>query len=294
MTQSILMIILLILLLIFNDAVITGAQNGLLLWYQTLIPSLLPFILVTNALSEMNAYQQIARRFSNKNAGRIYEILAVVMGNLCGYPIGAKIINDFAMSQCISRERANELLAMASQASPMFLIGYVFRHFLERKLPLIVFLTAIYLPVCIYYLLFRVFSQNQPSSQIMHDTKKIPFRDTFLHSVEVMVTIGIYVILFSILLSILLPHCNTSFAKLPLFFLEITTGVKLISDTAYNEPIQTALLCALSSFGGLCSAYQIKGVLQYKNAQIKRYLTDKCILSSGTFLIVYLYCKYSL
>ncbi|MBQ9984433.1 MAG: hypothetical protein IJP29_07570 [Lachnospiraceae bacterium] len=294
MKQSILMMILLILLLIFNDAVIAGAQNGLLLWYQTLIPSLLPFILVTNALSEMNTYQQIASRFSMKNIGRFYELLAVVMGNLCGYPIGAKIINDFTMSQCLSPKRANELLAMASQASPMFLIGYVFRHFLEEKLPLVIFLTAIYLPVCVYYFLFRTFSKNQSSGLVKHYMKKIPFRDTFMHSVEIMVTIGVYVILFSILLSILLPLCSNHFVKLPLFFLEITTGIKLISDTSYNESVQIALLCALSSFGGLCSAYQIKGVLQYKNAEIKRYLIDKCILSSGTFFIVYLYCIYAL
>ena len=241
----------------------------------------------------MNAYQQFATHFSTKNTDRFYEALAVIMGNLCGYPIGAKIINDFVISNCMSEQRGNHLLAMASQASPMFLIGYVFRHFLSDKLPLFVFLAAIYLPVALYYLLFRCFSKKESVNQMTSCRKNIPFRDTFMHSVEIMVNIGIYVIIFSILLSILLPFCHKDSTKLPLFFLEITTGLQLIGNTAYSETLQICLLCTLSAFGGMCSAYQIKGVLQYKNAHIKRYLMDKCILSSGTFFIVYLYCRYA-
>lgn len=293
MKQFITMIIFLILLLIFNDTVIAGTQNGLLLWYQTLIPSLLPFILVTNALSEMNAYQQFASRFATKNTDRFYETLAVIMGNLCGYPIGAKIINDFVISNCMSEQRGNHILAMASQASPMFLIGYVFRHFLSDKLPLFIFLIAIYSPVVLYYFLFRCFSKKQSVRLLNTPARNIPFRDTFMHSVEIMVNIGIYVILFSILLSILLPFCHTDSTKFPLFFLEITTGLQLVANTNHIEIVKTCLLCATSAFGGLCSAYQIKGVLQYENAHIKRYLIDKCILSSGTFLIIYLYCRYA-
>ncbi len=289
MKQFIVMITLLILLLIFHEAVITGTQNGLLLWYQTLIPSLLPFILVTNALSETNTYQTVVSQFHGLNYNRIYEIMAIVLGNLCGYPIGAKIINDFVKNNCLSIKRANQILALSSQASPMFLIGFVYTHILNTKLPLLIFLISIYLPIGLYYIFFCVFTKQQNLLSSCTPTKKLYIKDTFLHAVETMVMIGIYVMIFSILLSVLLPICNHPFSKVALSFMEITTGLKLLAALELNEPIQISLLCALSASGGLCSAYQVKGVLEYKDTQIKKYLLDKCVLSTGTFGLVYLY-----
>lgn len=142
--------LLLLLLLIFHSETIAGTQNGLLLWYQTLIPSLLPFILITNALSETNAYQAITLHLKKQPSNCIYEIMAIILGNLCGYPIGGKLINDFARNHYLTPERANKLLSLSSQASPMFLIGYVHLHILKNSIPLPVFLISIYLPVLLF------------------------------------------------------------------------------------------------------------------------------------------------
>jgi len=292
MKQFFVMITLLILLLIFHNAVITGTQNGLLLWYQTLIPSLLPFILVTNALSETNAYQTVVSHFRNYNQNRIYEIMSILVGNLCGYPIGAKIINDFVKNNCLSTNRANQILSLASQASPMFLIGFVYTHIIENKLPLSIFLISIYLPVGVYYIFFCIITNQQTHTSSCMPIKKLYIKDTFLHAVETMVMIGIYVIIFSILLSVLLPICDKPIFKIILSFMEITTGLKLLTSLELSEHIQISLLCALSASGGLCSAYQVKGVLEYPKTQIKKYLLDKCILSTGTFCIIYLYCSF--
>lgn len=291
MKQFLLMISLMLLLLVFNEAVIVGSRNGLLLWYQTLIPSLLPFILVTNALSETNAYHIIATRFKNNHSNQIYSIMAIILGNLCGYPIGGKILNDFAKNNCISTKQAHQLLPMASQASPMFLIGYVYTNIIHQQIPLFVFLSSIYIPVVIYYLCFFA-SKPQESYQKNYTTPKhLHLKDTFMHTVEIMVIIGIYVIIFSILLSIIIPFCNHTAAKVIFSFLEITNGLELIHSLDIQTSLRLPLLCALSSFGGICSAYQIKSVLEYPNPDIKKYLLDKCILSTGTFCIIYLYCN---
>ena len=283
------MIILLFLLLTFHDAVIIGTQDGLLLWYQTLIPSLLPFILVTNALSETNAYHIIATSFKNKHSNRIYEFMAIALGNLCGYPIGGKIINDFVKNGCITTRRAQQILPLASQASPMFLIGYIYTHILKSEIPLYIFMGSIYLPVVIYYIILCLSTKKNTFAPNRILSKKIYLKDTFLHAVEIMVMIGVYVIIFSIILTILLPYCNSNLAKILLSFLEITTGLKLLNSLIMHNPFHIAMLCALSASGGLCSAFQVKGVLEYENNGIKKYLLDKCILSTGTFCIIYLY-----
>ncbi|MDD5999093.1 MAG: hypothetical protein PUC55_05300 [Lachnospiraceae bacterium] len=285
------MICLLVLLLFFHTQAIAGTRNGLLLWYQTLIPSLLPFILVTNALAETNAYQAAARFLSRYTSRNIYPILAVTLGNLCGYPIGGKILNDFVHNQYISVKDANYLLCLTSQASPMFLIGYVHLHILQNKLPLSVFLLSIYLPTILYAFVLSIIKHpiDLKTSFLYNRTHRLCITDTFLHTVNILVTIGMYVILFSIIIQILQPLCQIVPAKLLLSSLEITTGLQLLQSIAVPESIRLALICCLSSWGGLCSAFQIKGVLNYPNASIKKYLLDKCILSAGTFLIVYSY-----
>lgn len=289
MRQFLIMIILLILLLAFHDAAIIGTQNGLLLWYQTLIPSLLPFILVTNAMSETNAYHAIVRHFKGTSSQKIYEIIAIVLGNLCGYPIGGKIINDFVKNQCMSSKRANQLLPLASQTSPMFLLGYVYNHILEQRIPLLLFLCSIYLPVIICYILLSIQTKEYSTHSKCMPSQTINIKDTFLHAVEIMVMIGLYVIIFSILMAILFPLFQKTAPKIVLSFLEITTGLSTLNSLTTHEPIHTALLCTLCSFGGVCSAFQVKGVLEYSNINIKKYLLDKCALSTGTFLIIYVY-----
>lgn len=292
MKQFVLMLGLLFLLLIFHHETVTGTQNGLLLWYQILIPSLLPFILVTNALAETNAYQSAAIRFRRLCPKRIYEIIAIFLGNLCGYPIGGKILNDFVKNYYITSDTANRILSLSSQASPMFLIGYVHIHILKNEIPLPVFLLSIYLPVLIYYPFVRNQENERKLSAAAQSNYNFCISDTFLHAVQTMVMIGMYVIIFSILLCILLPVCTHTFSKLLLSFLEITTGLKLLSGLPISRALKLSLLCTLSSFGGLCSAFQILGVLDYKGAGIKKYLLDKLLLSAGTFLIIWLYCKW--
>lgn len=290
MKQFVLMLCLLFLLLIFHNETVIGTQNGLLLWYQILIPSLLPFILVTNALAETNAYQSAASRFQKLFPGRIYEVMAIFLGNLCGYPIGGKILNDFVRNNYITERKANRVLSLSSQASPMFLIGYVHLHIINNEIPLSVFLISIYLPVLIYYPFIKDTDTNEYHSASTFSSHPFCITDTFLHAVQTMVMIGMYVIIFSILLCILLPICTHTTPKLLLSFLEITTGVKLLSSLSISSSLKLSLLCALSAFGGLCSAFQIQGVLDYHGASIKKYLLDKLLLSASTFLIIWIYC----
>ncbi|MDE5863785.1 MAG: hypothetical protein K2H34_05510 [Lachnospiraceae bacterium] len=289
MKQFVLMLLLLFCLLIFHRETIDGVQNGLLLWYQTLIPSLLPFILVTNALSETNAYQAAASCFQKYCPHRIYEIMAVLMGNLCGYPIGGKIISDFVNNRYIDPIHGNWLLALSSQSSPMFLIGYVYIHILNESIPLPIFLLSIYLPVLIYYPFFASYHRQKYYTAAPSATNQPCISDTFLHSVQIMVSIGIYVIIFSVFLGILLPICKIQTFKIFLSFMEITTGLKLLNSLELSQSLQLSLICALSAFGGFCSAFQIKGVLDYPGASIKKYLLDKLFLSAGTFFIMEIY-----
>lgn len=292
MKNFITIIFLLILLLIFHNETITGTQNGLLLWYQTLIPSLLPFLLLTNALSETNSYQAIAIHSKNKHSNYTYTLTAVFLGNLCGYPIGGKILNDFVKNNYLSPEYANQILSICSQASPMFLIGYVHLHILKGEIPLGIFLFSIYFPIIVLLPFLMKKNALSPTSSVS-SYKKMCICDTFMHTVQTMVMIGLYIVIFSIIIEIVLSFHQPTSSKILLSFLEITNGLKLLEQLPLPQYIELPLLCALSAFGGLCSAFQIKGVLNYLNANIKKYLLHKFILSTGTFCIIFIYLLFT-
>ena len=138
MKKCFFLITLIIFSLIFHNEVIEGTSSGLILWYQSLIPALLPFIIITNALSETHAYDVLAIHLSTISPN-IYRHTAVLLGNLCGYPIGAKILNDFVREGHINSYESNELLSVSSQASPMFLLGFVYNHLPADFIPLPIF-----------------------------------------------------------------------------------------------------------------------------------------------------------
>lgn len=294
MITKIFPIFLIIVTLIFHNDVISGTQTGLLLWYRSLIPALLPFILITNTLSELNTYQIIAKKLI-RFCPNIYELLAVVLGNLCGYPIGAKILNDLVISKCISYKKANSLLAVSSQVSPMFLLGYIYNIILEKEIPLYIFLISIYLPVFILYI-YKIKNDTTKEPVIDNSDKQntgygININNTFMQTVNTIVFIGIYVIIFSIILEILIKVIDSDIIKCLLSFMEITTGLNLIKNLSINRNLFFPITLCLSSFGGLCTMFQIKIVLSYQKASLKKYLPDKIIMSAGTFLIIFLYTK---
>lgn len=298
MIKNIIPVFFIFVIIVFHDDVITGTRNGLMLWYRDLIPSLLPFIIITNALSEMKSYQSVASVF-RKFVPNIYEIIAIILGNLCGYPVGAKILNDLVTEKCISYKKANTLLALSSQASPMFLIGYGYNCILEKKIPLCIFLISIYLPTFILYIVkTKIYNdREQNNNTISHLSKNhnaYNINNTFMQTASTIVIIGFYVIIFSIIINIILNKTNNLYIKCILSFMEITNGLMLLKDINISTNIFLAVSTALSSFGGLCTAFQIKSVLNYRGASIKKYLSDKILLSAGTLIIItfYLHIKY--
>ena len=103
------------------------------------------------------------------------------------------------------------------------------------------------------------------------------------HSAELLIKIGCYILVFSVL---------TSFLKQTVFFgplptsllcgiLEITTGNHLLCQSLADSPIKTALSLAITSFGGLCAMAQTNSVIQKNGLSIFWYAGSK--LFSGFF-----------
>ena len=115
--------ILLVITLCLNSSFVSKSfAEGLVLWYNNLVPLLLPFLLISGFFLSMIDWEHPNR------AGCL--ILLFLCGLFCGYPVGAIAIGRLYKNQVISKDFAHAIMPLCNNISPMFLMGYVCNRYL--------------------------------------------------------------------------------------------------------------------------------------------------------------------
>ncbi|MCL1844948.1 MAG: hypothetical protein FWF77_03495, partial [Defluviitaleaceae bacterium] len=129
MIIAILLVMFNIFLLIFPQIVLTASREGLLLWFNNVLPALLPFMIATNMLVLSGFAQTFAKYFSPVMQ-KIFRLpgaagIAFFAGITSGYPVGAKTVADLRNAGEISAREAQHLVAFCNNAGPIFILGVV-------------------------------------------------------------------------------------------------------------------------------------------------------------------------
>ena len=116
----ILFFLFLVCLLIFSSTNIVAAKTGLSLWATSVVPSLFPFFVATELLSQTNLPYLLGRIF-NSFMKPIFNIsgegsFAFIMGIISGYPVGAKIVCNFRNNNILSKEECERLLSFTNNS----------------------------------------------------------------------------------------------------------------------------------------------------------------------------------
>ena len=288
-----------IIMLLFPKETFLGASNGLLLWFQIVLPTLLPFIIVSNLFIHTNAMGYISRLLS-PFLRRLFSIsesacYVVLVGFLCGYPMGAKATADLVQTRKISKKEGQYLLSFCNNTSPMFIISFiVMQNFKDNSL-LLGTLTILLLTPVLCSFFFRKYYKIKPSkSTAYYDAKeKFVFNfDIFDHcmmnSFDAITRVGGYMILFSILFSL----CMKLQANYYLPFLEISNGIPWIMSTGLPMSIVFPYVLALTSFGGLCAVAQTTSMIRGTGIHISSYIIQKLITSLVTSFLAFCYIQF--
>jgi Uncharacterized protein conserved in bacteria len=293
----------LLVLFLFPVSAFTGAKNGLLLWFQTVLPTLLPFVILSNLIVALDLTSYITLFFYplfKKIFGvSKYGSYPIVIGMLSGYPLGAKTCADLVKTNQISKGEGQFLLSLCNNASPMFITSYIGMQCLGIKNNQYLLLVIIYLSTIINAFLYRLnekivckFQKNSlyhPSNySTVTANSKTDTRTTFqilddsiMNAFEILTKIGGYIILFSLAAQIIydipaLPH-NIKILLVGIF--EITTGTNAIALSTYSQTIKIILILTFTAFGGLSSLAQTKSVIADSGLSIKTYFVYK--ISNG-------------
>ncbi len=302
-------------MLLAPGAVFEGACSGLLLWFHTVLPTLFPFLAVSNLLLMTGSIRYIsdavggifARLFGVSKNGSF----CVLAGFLCGYPVGAKMAADLVCEGYISKKEGEYLLSFCNNTSPSFIMNFLVLKTLGRKDLLMPTLAILLLsPVLVSLFTRRIYrragstsflSSGQTGGYAGNRKRPDPHPESGGHflklldksimdSFETLVKIGGYIILFSVLLTLLqkLPIHTSAFTCL-LSLLEITNGTVILGGLALSFQIQYPMLLFLNAFGGLCAAAQTQCMIQRAGLPFVPYLIEKLAAALTASLLGTLY-----
>lgn len=268
------------------DVCIAGAANGLLLWWNTVLPTLFPFFIVTRIILKCNIFP-----------AKLIKLFPVLTGMIAGYPTGAVTITELLNTKVLSKKEADTILVLSNNASPGFLIGYTsLCHAPLKNTPYIIWCTVMLSSLIVSIPgIIRLISTPKSDTVIHRNNDERPvftinfFEDTMLECFRILVMIGGYIMIFSMFANIMSSlFDNNQFLSLATGTLEVTTGVHLISDAQIfsSTKIQSALIAALCSFGGFSAYFQTAGFLKNSGLSTLHYLSKKI---TGGFISFFLY-----
>lgn len=294
------MIALFLLLMLNPQITVAGASTGLLLWFHSIIPSLLPFMIVSNLLISLNGIS-LFTGLLHPLTGRLLGIsqngaYALLTGFVCGYPIGAKTCADLLCEHKISKPEAQYLLCFVNNPGPAFLSGYILQKILEGRCRAWPFFVAVYGAPLLFAIFLRIW--GYPHKQKEGYISTPPFTPylpdarldfgildrAIMNGFETVTRLGGYIILFSIISEFLLkPQSLSMYSKMALLAVtEITTGSNFIGTIGNIFPLSAGrdmALCACISFGGLSGIFQTKSVINDTGLLMFPYVISKLCIS---------------
>ena len=295
----------LLLILKNPDVAITYMNQGLLLCAKTVIPSLFPFMV----LSELIVSGGIGNRMLRVLAAPFRRLFAlptaacraVLLGWLCGSPIGARC-TVLALSRGeLTREEAERALAVSNNPSSAFLISAVGVSLWQNRRFGIALYAAVLLSAAITGILLSIPHRKR------NQRHRLPREELFLSPPQTgaklfsgavraasgnMLLVCAYVVFFSTLVGTL-QLIFTSFGvsetlAAPLFCLfELSGGVSRAS--ALGNTLHAALLCAFAAgWSGLSVHCQVLSVCDGATLSFRPYFRAKLLQSLLCTLLFFL------
>lgn len=314
-------------LVFFSKSNLDASKSGLLLWANNIVPSLLPFFIATELLSHTSIIYKIGKLLEPLMKP-IFNVPGIgsfplIMGIISGYPTGAKIVSELKDKKILTDVQSERLIAFTNNSGPLFILGTIGISMFANNLIGILLLITHILSCLTVGFIFRFWKRNDSSksnyNKLNLDSNNISFSDlgellskSILNSIRTILLIGGFVVLFSVILSVLqeskiLIVIGNIF--LPIFsllgmnnidfsigflsgLLEVTNGINIIANIPFKQISSNIILCSfLLGFGGISVLLQVYSITSKSNISIKPYIIGKFLhgifASIYTFIFIY-------
>lgn len=257
-----------------------GIKTGLLLLAENIIPALFPFMVLSTYISN-SPFIEFSAKVLEKPSQKIFKtnanaVIAVILGLLGGYPIGAKSAAEFYESGKLTDNEVQRLFCWCVNPSPAFVITAVGTFMFENtKIGIILYASCVSASLAIGFCA-RFFSDGKNTSEKVE--KNTNRKNIFVNSVSVgsnaMFSVCGWVLVFSAIAALSDVFSPNELTALFLkTVLEVTTGCGYAVSNGLPLPAVSAIL----GFGGVAVIFQIAPYLEKCKIQIKNLLCLKII-----------------
>ena len=317
-------------IIIFPQESIKSAKEGLNIWVNVLIPSLLPFIIGANLIVELKIVDLIGviinpiTKFVFNVSGK--SALVFVISTVSGYPVGAKLAYDLRDKGQISSSEAQRLVSFCSTSGPLFIIGAVAVGMFNNPSLGYLMILCHYLGSISVGILFRNYGKEKLSKSninIRTNFKNIistryssnigffvMFGNAVVNGVNTLLAVGGFVIVFSVVFKVLslfnIISLLATILSIPLSLFgvtkelcyafigglfEITIGCSNISQVASASlSIKASLSSFLIGFSGLSILAQCCNFLAKTDINTNLYILSKFL--HGLFAAIFTFLLY--
>lgn len=267
-----------VLFTVCREVCTAGAVKGLSFCIATLIPAVFPFTVVCKLLVR---------------AGVISRFGVISSGLVCGAPSGAYMCKELYKNGCCSKCEAEHLCAVTNGMTPTFVIGFVGVYCLNDAQKGI----FVYLICSVSAVLYAFVTKIRIPAHTSR-TNDISVFSAFAESVSDGISAVISLSGFTVFLFVICEFLNTFFVFLPahilsLFFLfcELITGILQSAPlcAVLSERVFFSLMCAFTSFSGVCIHLQVRGVLSHTGLSFRPFFMGKCVISLISFIISFIF-----
>lgn len=313
--------ILIIYIILNPKSCISFTISGAKLFFYSVFPSLFPFLVIVNlifAFGGIEIYSKILGKILCTPLRLPKECSVVILASLfCGYPLGSRYACELYERKVINKVTLERLLNIATNGSPLFIIGTVGTAMLNSAFLGYILLISNALSCIIIGLILPTkktvnFNLSGNSSVAATQIKENPnfgvaLKNALEDATKTCLSIGSFVVIFSVIISIIkssgIYHtainalCSTGIIDhsildgLFLGFIEITNGCSIVATSNLSLNVKILICSFLIGFSGLSITFQVYSFVYKYKVSMKKYLSLKVVQGIICTLITLLFLK---
>ena len=284
---TILLTFILFVFLTNSSLVINAVNQGISVFVKNVLPSLMPFFILTDILLNYKYFDNLKHIFKFKYVNFL------IVSMISGLPSNAKYLSYMIKNNSISINDASRVLAFSFFPNPMFIIGTV-GVLLNNKVYPIIVLGILYLSSFIVYLINYKSLENK---DFVSDKSKVEFFNLLKSSIQnsfsaLLVILGVIVV-FTIIINIVKEYLRINQLTLTIIniILELTTGVKSISILNIPLVYKYTLLAFGISMSGISVIMQAFGIMSGYKLNYKIFIKNKVLVVLISIILTFIVFK---
>lgn len=304
-------------LLILSSTNFSTTSTSISLFLSSVAPSLFPFIFFTEFILKTDIIN-ILSDFIGQLFSRIFRInkksvSCVIIGFLCGFPMGAKTVAKLYEYGIITHNEAKKLLAFTNNCNPAFIISTIGIGIFSNISIGILLLISHYISAIIIGIIFPlnthvdIIHNQSKNLNIFYEKKKNKDKNySFFDAIKIsilnsFVTLGLilgFIILFNILFNIIATFLQN--INIDNYYINILSGIFEVTKgtfNIYNLDMEINLKLCITSFclgfSGLCILSQIYSCIYMHNFSFKNIIIPKIFQGILSFVITFIILNFT-